>query len=557
MLATGGKPRCSWAATMVLVLALAAVSVLGVVPATRSQTVTSISTSNGATVCPNSLSGNWSGTNDTCSIKGPLVIASGTALDIGTGVALTIPAGVGDGIDNNGVIDNNGTISSEGGSVGNGGYGYGVYSDGVIDNDGTLFAHGGGGTKGIWNTATGTINNAGAMTGESDNNSGVSNGGTINNAGTLKGYSVHDIGISNTGTIDNTGTMTANSSAGPGSGFSNLQGGTVNNAGNMTGTSGGEGFFNFGTIDNEGAMTGIGTGGGSYGMVNVATINDDGALNGTGASHGVVNCGGEGFTCTINGAFVVGTINDYCGATPTGTFIGVAPNAISCYTDTFVQAGLPSGAAWGVTASWGPFALPRDHAGSGASVTLSLNGTIAYSYDSPAAAQGKTYYCSSGCSGVESTAANASFTGVYSPEATTTVTVTSVSTSTVTSTATPPPPTSGSITVYVYSAGGKPLADAKVTLTGASNQTITTSGGGEALFSGVPLASYTVAATVDGAHLSAPLTLYSTLSQAMVVLEPSPSPGLTLLDWGAIGIGTAALVGIGAFLLLRLRPGRV
>ena len=132
-------------------------------------------------------------------------------------------------------------------------------------------------------------------------------------------------------------------------------------------------------------------------------------------------------------------------------------------------------------------------------------------------------------------------------------TVTSYSTVTYTSTATPPPPTSGSITVYVYGSGGKPVSGTVVSLSGPSTRTLTTSSGVEAQFSCVPLASYTLSATVDGAHLSAPVSLTTSNSQATVVLEPSPSGGRTLLDYGIVAGGMVAAVGAAAFLLLRTR----
>ena len=62
---------------------------------------------------------------------------------------------------------------------------------------------------------------------------------------------------------------------------------------------------------------------------------------------------------------------------------------------TFVQSGVPSGVAWGVTVGTGHYST------TGSSITVTgLSGTQSYAYESPVAGQaGTRYVCGSGCSG--------------------------------------------------------------------------------------------------------------------------------------------------------------
>jgi hypothetical protein len=256
------------------------ISVLGAVPAVHAEDPTiSITASNGSTVCPASpLSGTWSG--DTCTISGPVTIMSGTILDIGVGVSVTVSGGAADSFHNYGIIDNYGTMTGTSGS-----------SNWAIENDNI-------------------INNYGTMTGS--------------------GF----IGVQNSGTINNAGTMTGSSSS-----------------------SGGYGIDNAGTINNDGAMTGV-------------SSLFDGIYNGN-------------------------NIYDYCGVTLTdSSYSGNMPNAVACYTVTFDQSGIPSGVTWGITASWGPFVLPEDHTGTGASITVLATGSMTYSFDT-VTNSGTTYSCTS------------------------------------------------------------------------------------------------------------------------------------------------------------------
>ena len=202
-------------------------------------------------------------------------------------------------------------------------------------------------------------------------------------------------GIINDGTINNDGVMTGSSSCGDGI----VNSGTINNVETMPGSSscGSAGIGNSGTINNDGTMSGSG---GYGGITNdgAGTINDDGTMSGSGGFYGIHNGG---------------TINGYCGATVT-VDIGSSPVAIPCYTVTFDQTGLPSGATWGVTANWGPFVLPVDHTASGSSVTVQVSGSLTYSFDTPVTQSGTTFGCSSGCSGASTISSATTLSASYS-----------------------------------------------------------------------------------------------------------------------------------------------
>jgi len=325
-------------------LVIAAIALLGFSPlmlasAVHAATVISITTSNGSSVCPDSLGGIWSG--DTCTISGALTISATTILDVGAGV--TVIANAGSGTDIAGFIN-----------------------EGIINNDGTM---------------TGT-------------STGVSSDGIFNDGGT----------------INNEGTMTATNSGAGGAIGSDAIGnfGTINNAGSMTGSSSGSntvgiGNYNSAVINNQGTMSGSTSDTASDGIVNGATINNDGTFTGTSTGpHGIYN---------------YGTINDYCGVTLSSTppLGDISPNTISCYTVTFDQSGIPtSGVTWGVTASWGPFVLPVDNTGTGASIALSATGSLTYSYDTPITSSGTTYDCASGCTGTPTVSSAVTFSATYS-----------------------------------------------------------------------------------------------------------------------------------------------
>ena len=194
--------------------------------------------------------------------------------------------------------------------------------------------------------------------------------------------------------------------------------GTIYNAGTMSGSGLLYGIYNYGgTIYNAGSMSGSA----SYcnGIYNYGTIYNAGSMSGSGSG----SSGCYGVYNTPNG---FGTIYDYCGVTPLGAndfgLVDAAPIAISCYTDTFDQSGIPtSGATWGVTANWGPFPA-LDYTGTGASISFSLDAALEYSYDSPVTSSGVTYECVAGCSGTYLVAGATTFTATYLP-----VTATSVS----------------------------------------------------------------------------------------------------------------------------------
>ncbi len=218
--------------SVLAVLSLLLGTILGAyVPVAHAQSVISITTSNGSTVCPASLSGAWSGT--TCT-AGSITVSSGMILDVGVGVTVT-----------------SGGLSISGG---------------------------------------GTVNNHGTISGSSSDSGIISESGAIvNNYGTMTGSSAGD-GIDNYGTINNDGSMTG-SSAGDGNGIYNL-GGTINNAGTMTGSAAGfqgVGIDNENTINNDGTVTG--GSGGLVGIANIGSINDycDATLNGLSTSPGSVD----------------------------------------------------------------------------------------------------------------------------------------------------------------------------------------------------------------------------------------------------------------------------
>ncbi len=178
-------------------------------------------------------------------------------------------------------------------------------------------------------------------------------------------------------------------------GFSNS--GTINNAGTVS--AGGNGISNSGTINSYGTVSGTGVAG-VAGISNSGTINNNGTMSGRSDSAVAISNSG--------------TINDYCGVTLSDTsYGGPSPNAISCYTVTFDQSGIPSGVTWGVTASWGPFVLPEDHTGTGASITVQLTGSLTYAYDTPVTSSDVSYDCT-GCSGTTSVNGDTTITATYS-----------------------------------------------------------------------------------------------------------------------------------------------
>ena len=405
----GRKAASIWTATAVVsLLALGAASVLATVPAAHaSSNVISITTSDGATVCPGSLNGTWAAATDTCSITGTLAVSSGTTLDVGPGVTVVAAAGGGgdaSGVANLGVVYNHGNIS---GSTSNGNAN-GVGNLGVIYNYGSLTGttSAGSGTAGIGNYG-GNIDNYGTMrgstTGGSSTNGIWNGGGTVNNGGTM------------TGTTSGSGSYTG------GIGISK---GAINNRGIMTGSSSSGGSLTNGIYDGGGA------------------INNDGTMRGTstgGGGSGIYNPTGS-------------VLNDYCGVSPTySSYSGSgAKNAIPCYAVTFGQAGVPSGVTWGVTASWGPFVLPENHTGSGATIAVQATGPINYTYFTPIMSSGTAYQCASGCSGTAAVSSPTAFSATYSAASSTTATASSTTTS-VTSTSSTIPSTTAATTTSTTS----------------------------------------------------------------------------------------------------------
>jgi hypothetical protein len=389
-------------ALAVLLLALGPISVLRAVPAANAQSTTTISitTSNGATVCPGSLNGAWDPATDTCSITavGPngfsgeewadlgefihaifdqiipdinpwpdpvdgLYIPQGTTLNVGWDVLLSVrmeaqamyPTQAVFAIANAGTINNNGSISGA-----SSGYG-------AVVNVGT-----------INNYETGDL-----WFGAGNTNFGILNSGTINNDGFLQAYS--DLyGIVNNGTINNEGEVQANGgstwledTAYSGQGIYNEWAGTINNVGPMNGTSSWSGMSPLPDLT---------------------------------LPYGIYNQGGA--------------INEYCDPTSLmltySSYGGAPPNPIYCSTYGWLVEGidgaLRAGADVYLTLSWGPFVLPWTDAfylGSYNEAFIGANATglLAYSFpfhlscslpDLPTRNCPQSvslYTCQSGCSG--------------------------------------------------------------------------------------------------------------------------------------------------------------
>lgn len=370
--------------TLSLLAMSSIVAIAFAAPAASAETVISITTSNGAAVCPASpLSGTWNSGTDTCSVAGTIVIEPATTLDVGAGVDVAV-SGTGISIFSTGTINNDGTVT--GSYVG--GPGPGIDNGGTINNAGTMIGGGSGdGFPGIFNV--GTINNTGTMAGIGINgftngNNGGPGPSTIYNEGAISGIGGSDNGegFINSGTIHNYGSMTGTDTLSGGSlGIENVgyggSVGTIYNAGTMTGTSlDFTGIGNSGTLDNIGTMTGSGL----FGIANS------------------------------------GTFNNYCGATLSSTPPMTDPvNAISCYPVTFEQSGLPtSGVSWGVTVSW--LFGTTHYTGTGASINVqNLSGSVIHSYDTPVTSSGITYDCSSSdCSGTTSIGGDTTIVATYS-----------------------------------------------------------------------------------------------------------------------------------------------
>ena len=188
----------------VLSLALLSSS-LGAVPASSAYSTLSITTSNGATVCHDSLGGTWNKTTDTCSISGTLTVEEAITsleeptLNIGTGVTVNTSGGS-DGIENYGAINNYGSLIGIGSTIG-------IYNYGTIDNAGTTV--GSGKSYGIENY--GTINNVGITFGISILNYGIINdycgsypGGTVTGSGSVVALSCKTVTTTLTETIQPT-----------------------------------------------------------------------------------------------------------------------------------------------------------------------------------------------------------------------------------------------------------------------------------------------------------------------------------------------------------------
>ena len=501
--------------------------IVGIAPAVYAAPAISITTSNGSSVCPAApFSGTWDAATDTCTVPGLLTVSSGTTLDIGAGVTVTASSGGGptDGIDVYGSINNYGTLI---GSVPYSGYIdiSGVYvNGGTVNNYGTMSGTtGSGASDGIGNSG-GTINNFGSMSGTSSgagnsetDSIGNWNSGIINNHGTMSATNTvgsYSGGIYSAGTINNFGTVTASTSSGfQTSGIYNDYGGTMNNHGTMASSISGDwsdSFENYGIVNNYGAVTGTTSGSHTDGVGNYqqGTYTDSGIINNLGTitgtstgsgsdSQGIYNDNGAtinndgriyGVTTSTGTSYVYGlwnyegaTINDYCGVelvgTPTIQNDGTI-DSISCHSVTFGQTGIPSGAAWWVEASWGPF--PVNYTGTGSSINVPLTGSLTYSYVASVTSSGNTYVCTSGCSGSTEVSSDMAFSADYTSSATTTTTTTSTtttSTSTTTTststaaTTTQSPMANYSVFVTVQALNGSLVTDATVTFNGISQVT--------------------------------------------------------------------------------------
>ena len=389
----------------------------------------SITTTNGATVCPDSLNGTWSGTAPyTCTVSGTLIIAGETTLDIGTinnYVQIIATGGnggspvFGDGGDGGTGIDNYGTINNYGTIAGGGGNG----GDPLLRRAGRrrhrhrqLRQH-----QQLWDNrrwwrqrrhpgvGIGGIGGTGI-----DNYGNINSYGTINGTGGSAGNTeqTYDDGVNGGTGIYNSGNIASNGTIGGLGGTGGCAGeddnGDVANIG-----IGGTGIYNTYIITYEGAITG--TGGAGGGDPTVYCVSQTG-YRGAGIDNGVdITTYGLG-------------IYNYCGPTQTySSYYGTPTNLISCYTVTFDQSGIPSGVTWGVTVSWGPFLLPVDHTGTGGSIAISAAQPITFSYDSPVNAAGVTYVCQSEfCSvaGDPFLFGDTTFTATYSSTSSSTTTTT-------------------------------------------------------------------------------------------------------------------------------------
>ncbi len=305
-------------------------------------------------------------------------------------------------------------------------------------------------------------------------------------------------------------TVTASNSAGDGI----YNSGTINNDGTLSGTYGGatviggNGIDNEGgTINNLGTMTGNAPNG--YGIYNNGWTNNDGTMTGSSLLYG-------------SGISNPGTINDYCGSSPSPFPSGSTVNAISCFTVTFGQSGIPTtGVTWGVTASWGPFVLPYHSTGSGADINVTVNtaqGALTYSLDSPVTGSGATYDCSSGCSRTTTVSYAVTFLAGYVVVSTTSVSVspTSVNYGSIvnySATVTPSSAT-GSVT---FAIGSATLCTATLS-GGAGSCTATNAPGGSDIVNG----TYSGDAFDSGSSGTASLTVNAAGSSTTVSCSPSP-----------------------------------
>jgi uncharacterized protein (TIGR03382 family) len=119
-----------------------------------------------------------------------------------------------------------------------------------------------------------------------------------------------------------------------------------------------------------------------------------------------------------------------------------------------------------------------------------------------------------------------------------------------------------SIIVYIYSSNGTPIANDPVTLTNATSSfsiTVNSNSSGIVVFNNLsPGSTYKVSATVNGAKLSAPVSVGGNNGNtATVVLEPSPSSSTpnnnNTMSEIEIGGGIAAVLIAVALSLLFLR----
>ena len=111
------------------------------------------------------------------------------------------------------------------------------------------------------------------------------------------------------------------------------------------------------------------------------------------------------------------------------------------------------------------------------------------------------------------------------PPSSTTMTVTSTKTLNNTITDSSIALTPASLVVYAFGSGGNPISGGHIALTNSSGYSVTanTNSSGMISFSDLtPGTKYVVAATIEGASLSAPVTIAESGGASIVVLEPSP-----------------------------------